>query len=70
MRTSGSLEDAHADHLGDVDHLEHLEVVIRSEGDQDAQGDQHSHSRRVEHLARFDGVNEKIRQCPSRPRFG
>ena len=45
-------------YLGDLeylDHLEYLEGENRGEDDQDDQGTQHSHGRKLEYLAPFQG---------------
>jgi hypothetical protein len=66
-------QGTHLSYLGDLEYLDHLECLggyYKEEDDQGTQGTQHSHGRRLEHLAHFHEVSEQFSQCPSGAHLG
>jgi hypothetical protein len=62
-------QDDHLSYHGDLEHLDHLECLggsIEGEDDQDTQGAQHSHGRRLEHLPFMRSPNNSANVRPAR----
>lgn len=63
-------QGTHLSYLGDLEYLDHLECLGGYYKEEDDQGTQHSHGRRLEHLAHFHEVSEQFSQCPSGAHLG